>query len=159
MAVQPDPNQVTIGPTRFRVLAVAFVVGAMVGYTIVPLTEHFNATAPTIQWASVAVLAVIAVVLLTLAYSTYRTVHRERGLIEAHRAVNFLLLAKACSLTGSFVAGGYAGFGVQFLDQLDIVLPRERAIRSFSAAVASVAIVICALLLERACRVPSDPDD
>ncbi len=158
MADKIDPDQATIGPTRFRFLVVAFVLGALVGYTLVPLSEQLHGTAPTIQWTSVGVLAVIAVVLLALAYSTYRTLHRERRRMEPHRAVNFLMMAKACALVGGFLAGGYVGFGAQFIDQMDVVLPRERVIRSFAAAGASCAIVFCALLLERACRVPSDPE-
>jgi hypothetical protein len=42
---------------------------------------------------------------------------------------------------------------------MDIVLPRERAIRSFVAAGAGVLVVVCGLLLERACRIPRDPDE
>jgi sulfite exporter TauE/SafE len=94
-----------------------------------------------------------------LAYSTYRTVHRERRRIDAQRAVNLLLIAKASALTGALVAGGYVGFGLQFIDQLDVALPRERVIRSASAAVAGILIVVAGLLLERACRVPRIEDD
>jgi hypothetical protein len=159
LADQPDPTKATIGPTRFRFLGVAFVVGAILGYAIVPVSEHLNATAPMIQWDAVVVLGAIAAMLLALAYTTYRTVHRERRLIEPHRALNYLLLAKACSLMGSLVAGGYLGFGVQFLDQMDIVLPRERVLRSFSAAIAGAIVVVSGLLLERACRIPRDPDE
>jgi hypothetical protein len=159
VADPPDPTKVTVGPTRFRYLGVAFVLGAIVGYAIVPVSEHLNATAPMIQWDAAVVLAAIAAMLLVLAYTTYRTVHRERRLMEPHRALNYLMLAKACALMGALVAGGYLGFGSQFLDQMDIVLPRERAIRSFAAAAAGLLVVVCGLLLERACRIPRDPDE
>jgi len=159
LADPPDPTKATIGPTRFRVLAVAFAVGAVLGYTIVPVSERLNATAPMIQWDAVVVLAAIAAMLLALAYTTYRTVHRERRLIEPHRALNYLMLAKACALMGALVAGGYLAFGVQFLDQMDIELPRERVIRSFSAAAAAIVVMVSGLLLERACRIPRDPEE
>ncbi|MBA2560988.1 MAG: DUF3180 domain-containing protein [Propionibacteriales bacterium] len=159
MADQPGQSKGTIGPTRINTLVASFVLGAAAGYTLVPVSEWLNGTAPTIEWSSVAVLVVIAAVLLALAYSTYRIVHRDRARMEPQRAVNFLMLAKASALMGALVAGGYGGFGAQFLDQLEIALPRERVIRSVASAVASVAIVICALLLERACRVPRDPDE
>ncbi len=159
MADPPDPTKVTVGPTRFRYLGVAFVIGAVVGYAIVPVSEHLNATAPMIQWDAVVVLVAIAAMQFVLAYSTYRTVHRERRLMEPHRALNYLMLAKACALMGALVAGGYLGFGVQFVDQMDIVLPRERVIRSFAAAAAGAVVVVCGLLLERACRIPRDPDE
>jgi hypothetical protein len=159
LADQPDPSKVTIGPTRFRFLAAAFAVGAVLGYAIVPVSERLNATAPMIQWDAVVVLAAIAAMLLALAYTTYRTVHRERLLIEPHRALNYLMLGKACALMGALVAGGYLAFGAQFLDQLDIEAPRERVIRAFAAAIAAVVVVVSGLLLERACRIPRDPDE
>ncbi len=159
MALQSGPNQGTIGPTRIGLLALAFVVGAVVGYAFEPLVVLANGTAPRISVASVLLLVAIAAVLLALAYSTYRTIHRNKGRLEPYRAVNFLVLAKACALMGALVAGGYVGFGSHFLGEMDIALPRERVFRSAAAAVASVVIVISALLLERACRVPRTPDD
>jgi hypothetical protein len=131
VADPPDPTKVTVGPTRFRYLGAAFAIGAVVGYAIVPVIEHLNATAPMIQWDAVVVLVAIA-------------------------AMQF---AKACALMGALVAGGYLGFGVQFVDQMDIALPRERVIRSFAAAAAGAVVVVCGLLLERACRIPRDPDE
>lgn len=149
----------TVGPTRISVLAVLFTVGAVLGWALVPIAERLSNVAPRVQWTSVAALVAIAVILAVLAYSTYRTMHREGRLIEARRAVNLLLLAKASALAGALVAGGYVGFALQFVDELDVALPRERVIRSVSAAVAAVLIVVAGLLLERACRVPRIEDD
>jgi len=144
----------TVGPTRIAVLVVAFFVGAVLGWVLVSVTEHLNNVAPRVQWTSVAALVVIAALVSGLAYSTYRTVHREHRRIESQRAVNLLLIAKASALTGALVAGGYIGFGLQFFDSLDVALPRERVIRSACAAASAIAIAVAGLLLERACRVP-----
>jgi hypothetical protein len=148
----------TIGPTRFSTLAVAFVLGVLLGYAVVPVSELLDQTAPQVQWSAVGALVIIAGVVGVFAWSTYRTVHRLRQRVDTQRAVNFLMLAKASALAGAFVAGGYLGFGVNFLDDLDIALPRERVVRSLAAAVAGLAIVVAGLLLERACRVPDDDD-
>jgi len=107
----------------------------------------------------VTALSLVAVVLLAFAYSTYGAVHLDRTRIDPQRAVSLLLLAKASALVGAVVAGGYLGFGINFLGRLDVELPRERAIRALVAAVMGLAIVFSALLLERACRVPQDSDD
>ena len=149
----------TVGPTRISALAVVFVTGAVLGWALAPITEQLSGVAPRIEWTSVAALAAIAAIVAVLAYSTYRTLHRERRLIHAQRAVNLLLLAKASALAGALVAGGYIGFGLQFVDQLDVALPRERVIRAGCAAAAAVAIVVAGLLLERACRVPKIDED
>jgi hypothetical protein len=153
------PTQGTVGPTRLSVLAAIFICGGLLGYALVPITEQFNSSPPRIEWTSVGALVVIAGVLLVFAYTTYRTVHRDRRRMDATRAVNFLMLAKASALVGALVAGGYLGFALQFVDSLDVPLPRERFVRSLVCAVTGVVIVVSALLLERACRVPEDEED
>jgi len=154
-----DEERGTIRPTRLSNLLAVAVVGGVCGFALVPIATEVGGTAPRIEWTSVAILVAIALMLALLAYSTHRTVHRERRRIDPRRAVNLLLLAKAGALVGAFVAGGYLGFILHFVDSLEIPLPRERVIRGFSAAVAGVAIVISGVLLERACRVPTDSDD
>jgi len=155
----PDEERGTIRPTRLSNLLAVAVVGGVCGYAVVPIATEISGTAPRIAWTSVAILVAIALMLSLLAFTTHRTVHKERRRIDSRRAVNLLLLAKAGALVGAFVAGGYLGFILHFVDALDIPLPRERVIRGVSAAVAGVAIVISGVLLERACRIPKDPDD
>jgi uncharacterized protein DUF3180 len=134
-----------------------FVVGAVLGYGVVAVAVDTNGMAPRLQWSSVIGLLVIAALVGWFAYSTYRAVHRERRRIDAHRAVNLLLLAKASALAGALMAGGYVGFAVPFLDQLDVSLPRERVIRAGCGALCAVALVVTGVLLERSCRVPRMP--
>lgn len=154
-----EPNRGSVTPTRIAVLIVVFLLAGGLGYAIVPLSDALSGSAPQVQWSSVGALFVIAVVLFLLANSTHRTVHRERRHIDARRAVRLLLLAKASALTGAILAGGYLGFGLQFVNELNIPLPQQRVIRSVCAAIAAVLIVVAGLLLERACRVPKDKDD
>ncbi|MGI8887470.1 MAG: DUF3180 domain-containing protein [Nocardioidaceae bacterium] len=159
MAKQPEPPQGTVGLTSFATLAVAFAIGAVLGYGLVVVSEAVNGTAPVVEWSAVVGLVVVAVVVGGLAWTTYRSVHRDRQRIPAQRGVNLLMLAKASSIAGAVVAGGYVGFASHFLDNLDAFLPRERVLRSGCAAAAAVIIVVCGLALERACRVPIDTDE
>lgn len=155
----PPPG--SIGPTRFGHLLAVFLAGGLLGFGLARVSERLGA-APQIQWAAVYGLAAIAVVLFGLAFVTYRIVHRGLGRLDPHRAVNLLLLAKASALVGALLAGGYLGFGLQFVGQMDALLPRERVIRGVAAAAAGLVIMVAALLLERACRVPrrdNDPRD
>lgn len=158
MSESPEPPPGTLRPTRLSVLAAVFVVSALAGYVFVPVWEAAYVTAPRVEWPAVAALALIAGLLAVCAWTTYTTVQRDRRRMPSQRAVNLLLLAKASALVGAVVAGGYLGFGVNFVDQLEVPLPRERAIRACVAAVIGVTIVIFATLLERACRIPKDPD-
>jgi high-affinity Fe2+/Pb2+ permease len=159
LADDPNSEQGTIRPTRLSALALIFVVGGLLGWLLVPFSVAVNGVAPRIEWSSVGALVLIAALLLALANWMYRMVHKERRKVDAQRAVSFLLLAKASSVVGSVMAGGYTGFALHFVDQINVDLPRERVVHSVSAALAAVAIVIAGLLLERACRVPKDSDD
>jgi hypothetical protein len=157
---QKDPAPVgTVGPTRLSTLAAVFLVGGMTGYAFEQVAEEINGTAPKVEWTGVGALVIIAGILVVFAYTTYRTVHRDRRRMDASRAVNFLMLAKASALMGALFAGGYLGFALQFVTDLEYPLPRERFVRALVAAVTGVVIVVSALLLERACRVPKADDD
>jgi hypothetical protein len=140
------------------VLLACAVIGGLLGFLLVPVAEEVSGTAPRVEWTSTAVLVVIASIVLALAYTTHRTIHRERKRMDPRRAVNLLLLAKAAALAGAVFAGAYLGFALHFIDNMDVDLPRERVIRSASAAVASIVVMISGLLLERACRVPRGDD-
>ena len=76
-----------------------------------------------------------------VAWSTYRLLHRRHGRLEPHRAVNRLVLAKACALAGALVAGGYFGYALSWLGLTDAELARERVLHSVLAGVAGVALV------------------
>ena len=58
---------------------------------------------------------------------------------------------------GALLAGGYAGYALSWVG-IDSDLASQRMWRSVVAALAGVAIVVTAVLLERACRVRSDPE-
>lgn len=159
MAEDQTPPTGTVGPTRPSLLAMVFVVAAVVGFASVQLIEARSRAAPRIEWPAVAALALVAATLLAFAYSTYGIVHRDRARIDSRRAVSLLLLAKASALVGAVVAGGYLGFGLNFVGRLDVELPRERAVRALVAAAMGLGIVVSSLLLERACRIPKDSTD
>jgi hypothetical protein len=148
-----------VRPTSARLLVGAAVAGLLLGWVGGALLERTQGAAPTVPWTSASVLVLGAVMLGWAAWSTWRTVHRQRRWIDPNRAVSYLLLAKASSLAGALVAGAYVGFGALFLDDLSAPLPQERVLRAGVAAFAAVLVVVAALLLERACRVPKGPED
>lgn len=158
MAATPPSERPSVEPTSIRSLLALFVVGGVLGFAFARITTILNGSAPVIQWTSVIVLLAAAAIVLILANSTYRALHRERRLIDVQRAFRFLLLAKASSLVGAIVAGGYLGFAADFVNQLDVNLPEQRVIRSVCAAIAAVVLLVGGLLLERACRIPKDDD-
>lgn len=157
MADEPRPGR--LRPTSLKILAAAVGLGLVVGWFGGALLESMGGVVPNVPWSSVFLLLFAAAVLGATAWTTWRTIHRQRRWIEPHRAVNYLVLAKASALVGAMVVGAYVGFGARYLDALVAPLPQERVLRSAFAAGAAVLVVVTALLLERACRVPKTPED
>lgn len=145
--------------TSATALAGAGVLGLLLGSSVRPLVERAGGIAPAVPWLSVITLLFLAALLGALAFDTHRTLHVRHERMDPARAVALLVLGKACALAGAIVAGGYLGYGLSFLSSWEAALPRERVVRSGLVVLAAAAVAVTALLLERACRVPTDPDD
>jgi hypothetical protein len=154
----PEPTG-RVSTTPATTLAAAAVVGFVCGAAVRPLVERAGGIVPIVPWSAVVTLGFLAAVLGGLALGTHRTLHVRHERIEPSRAVALLVLAKASAIAGALVAGAYLGFGLSFLSSFEVALPRQRVVRSGFATLAAAAVVVTALLLERACRVPTDPDD
>lgn len=129
-------------------------VGLVGGWLIHPVTDRFG-NPPVVSWFQPLALFFLAALLATAAYGTHRTLHVRHERMEPQRAVNRLVLARACVVVGGLVAGGYFGYAVSWLG-VPAELGDERIVRSAVAGLAGVGIVVGALFLERACRVRSD---
>ncbi|KQY50283.1 MULTISPECIES: DUF3180 domain-containing protein [unclassified Nocardioides] len=143
-------------PTAAGALAACLTVGLVVGWAIRPLTQRYADSSPVVTWIQVLALFLVAAMLGATAWATHRTIAR-RQFLEPHRAVNRLVLAKACALVGALAAGGYAGYAVAWLG-LPAELADQRSLRSGIAAVGGGLMCGAALLLERACRVRDGGD-
>jgi hypothetical protein len=148
-------------PTSAAALAVAALVGLLVGGSVAPLFEAAGRQAPRVPWSGVLILVFLAAVLLALARTTWRTLRRPAGggrLIEPQRAVMLLALGRASALGGAALFAGYLAFALGFLGD-DARLPEERLVRGLLTALAAALVTAGGLLLERACRVPGGGDD
>lgn len=133
------------------------VVGLVAGWLLHPLAERVWGTAPIVTWAQPLALFLVAGILGATAWVTWRAVHVRRERLDPQQAVNRLVLARACAFVGALVGGGYLGYAVSWLGA-EAELASQRALRSGLGALAGLAIAVTGLLLERACRVRSDPD-
>lgn len=145
----------TLRPTSGALLALWAGVGLVGGWLLRPVAGALGGTAPLVSWSQPLALVLVAAVLGGTARLTWRALQVRHERIEPHRAVNRLVLARASALVGALVAGGYGGYAVSWLG-IGAELAGERVWRSLAAAVAGVAVVATALLLERACRVRPD---
>ena len=151
------PEEPHVVPTPFALLALCTAAGLTGGWALRPLTQRYAVSSPVITWLQVLAIFFVAVVLAAVAWSTRRTIAR-RHFLDPHRAVNRLVLAKACALVGALVAGGYAGYALSWVG-MAAELAEQRMIRSGVAAVAGLLMCGAALGLERACRVRQGGDD
>ncbi|EFQ83335.1 hypothetical protein HMPREF0063_11608 [Aeromicrobium marinum DSM 15272] len=134
-------------------------VGLVVGAGIPPLAMRLDRNAPLLSWGSVLVIAVAAAVVGLVAWNTWDTVHRQKKRVHHERGVLLLALAQASSRVGALFAGGYAGFALAFVDTIGTEFGQDRVVRGGVAVLASVGLLVAGLLLERACRLPSDDDE
>lgn len=145
--------------TPLRLLVGLLLLGGALGWSGVALFEALGQTVDRAPWSAAGGLAFFAALLLTGAWFMYDRVHRKHRPVDGVTAVRLLALAKASALVGALVAGVYAGVAIRFLPQFGMPDDRDRVVRAAVTAVAAVAVVVGALLLERACKVPRGPDD
>jgi hypothetical protein len=126
---------------------------------MVKAIESGGGVAPTVSWLTLVAWSFLAALLFVAARNTNQRVHVRRERIEPSRAVFLLMLGKASAFVGALCAGVYAGFALSFVNAVASSGPRNRVITAGVAAVISVLVVTAGLLLERACRVPEDPDE
>jgi len=154
-----EPSGGSVNLTPFRALVVAAVFGGLSGWLVVVTANAFDLIPPEVPWTAPIGLILVAALVGALAYATHQRIQVRRERIEPQRAVALLVLGKASALAGALVAGGYFGFALMFLARLDAAAPRDRVIRSAVAIVAGIVLCIVGLLLERACKVPTEPDE
>jgi hypothetical protein len=148
-----DPPQGRVRPTEPGPLVFAGVLGLVGGWAVRPLCLRLGYVEPDISLLSVGLLFFAAAIVGGSAYLTRRTVQRDRFALAHHQAVNRLVLGKACALVGALLIGAYVGYAVA---QLGVHSPAAdtRLWRSLVAAVGAASVMVTALLLEHACRVP-----
>jgi lysylphosphatidylglycerol synthetase-like protein (DUF2156 family) len=152
----PAPER-RLQPTSPATVGGSVMVGLVAGWLLHPIADRV-ASPPVVSWLQPIALFFVGAVLLATARATHRALHVRREYLEPHRAVNRLVLARACVVVGGLVAGGYAGYALSWLG-VPGELADDRILRSLVAAAAAVVIVVGALLLERACRVRKDHED
>jgi hypothetical protein len=148
-------------PTRLSTLATLAAVCALLGYL---LAELAYGELQVLPWFAPVSLLLLAVVELGMAKVVRDRLAGRRGRdgrprgrpLHPMQVARAAVLAKASSPTGAMLLGAYVGL-------LAYVLPDQARLRndvavSAVSALACLALIGAALLLERACRTPAEPD-
>lgn len=148
-------------PTRPGVLAGVAVVFATLAWGVLTVLDAVAGVVPAVPWLAAVTLFLLALALLAAAFSLRARLRGRPGTKPVHpiAAARMAALAKAASLGGTLVFGGYAGVCAFFLLDIDTAFDRDRAGASALAALASLGLVAAALFLERVCRLPEPPED
>lgn len=149
----PDPS---LRPTSVSMLVVAALAAAAVGWLVL---SSWYAEMPPLPWVPIVVLAALAVLEAFLAQNTSARIQRKPGAprVEPLAVARYVVLAKASSLAGALFAGFSAGL-LSWLALEPTKAATDDVPAAIGAVVTSLALAGAALWLERACRVPRQPD-
>lgn len=133
--------------------------GIIIGTLVRPVAGRMDMTPPQIGWSPAIMLFTIAVLIGGLAWSTWQSLHRKHERMTSDHGVKLLALSRSCLIVAGLFAGGYGGYALSFVPDLDTPLGSARVWHAASAAVAGVLLGVAALLLERACHIPGGDDE
>jgi hypothetical protein len=146
-------------PTRIGTLVTLLVCIAAVTWGVLQISVDRGATLPPLTWTAPAGIALIAVVVLATALGLRARLDQPAKRPHPLSMARMAVLGKASAHVGPIVGGLYAGYLLVLLPGLEISARRDRAVLCLVALLASVALSVAGLLLERACRVPPASTD
>ncbi|WP_405101298.1 DUF3180 domain-containing protein [Micromonospora sp. NBC_01412] len=153
-----DPERSRMGPTRISTLVVAGLAATAVAW--LAISGFYYEGFPRLPWLPVVTLAALAVLEAYAAANTRGRLQRKAGRdpVNPLLVARFVVLAKASALAGAIFAGWCAGLtGWLFVERTQAATEDRPA--AGAGLLASLALVAAALWLERACRVPEQPED
>lgn len=144
-------------PTRYPILAVILVVAAAVSFGVV---RFLYSSLPLLPWTMVPSLVLLALGELYTAQVTRARIQRRPGTkpVEPLVAARLAALGKASAHAAAAFAGVLGGLTLYLASSLEKPSPRRDFWVSGGTALAALALIVAALVLEHACRVPKDPN-
>lgn len=133
--------------------------GIIVGTLVRPLATRMEVTPPQTGWGPATMLFAFAALIGALAWSTWQSLHKKKERMTSDHGVKLLALSRSSLIVGGLFGGGYAGYALSFVPDVDTPLGSARVWEAGAAAVAGLLLVVAALLLERACRIPGGDDE
>ncbi len=114
---------------------------------------------PFVPWSAAAIIWSAAVAIGVAALVLRPRLRRAENAkpISPFAAARLAALALASSRTGALLAGGYLGYAVVVLGNLDTEYRRRALAVALVSALGSAALLGAGLLLERFCRLPPPP--
>lgn len=153
------PPRPGLTPTRPGNLFLAAIGTAVVAFILV---RRYFGDLPDVTWLAGLTMGGLAVVEGIAAHTTRaRIEHRPgAGVVNPLFVARLVVLAKASSVAGAIFAGAYGGIAAwALLERGRLVVADRNLAPALVGAAGALALMVAALVLERACRVPTRPDD
>jgi Protein of unknown function (DUF3180) len=141
-------------PTKPWTLMAIAVISAVAAWIVVRLT--FSSLAP-LPWTAVPALLLLAIGEFGFARNLGPRLHGHP--IQPMAVPRVVALAKASSAAAAVIGGLALGYLIYTLPSLSRPVPGHDAIAAAITSLASLALLLAALYLERACRAPKPPED
>ena len=145
-------------PTRWSTLLALLVVTGSLGWLLADRAYGDLVALPT---AAPVTAGLIAVFELGLSRVVWRKVRGDGAGRPMHplQVARAAALAKASSPAGALLGGFYGGFFVWVVRRTELRAAAHDAWVAGLSALSCLVLVVAALLLERACRIPPDRDE
>jgi hypothetical protein len=154
----PGPRT-PLQPVTGRALSIAAVIGLVAGWLVHRVVESVRDTPPVIGLLHPLILILVAAVTVGTAWITWRQVQVHHQRLDSHRAVNRLVLGRACALVGALLSGGYLGYAVSWLGLSGDPLAGTLIARGIVCAAAGAIMCAAGVWLEHACRIREDDEE
>jgi hypothetical protein len=159
MSQPPRTSEPRLRPTNPATLLVVGLAAVALSWLLV---SHYYGDIPNVPWLPAFTVFAIAIGEAVLARTTKARIDRRPGAapVQALAVARYVVLAKASSMAGSIFAGFYVGLLIWLLAQHGrLTAAGADIVPTAAGVVAALALIVAALLLERACRVPKRPEE
>lgn len=141
--------------TRARDLVVAGLIGLGAGWLLFQVSYASLPSLPTLAGSTLLILALVEV---GLAFWVRGMVRSARVVPDPIVVARVLALAKASSMLGALMAGGWLGAALYLLPRMAKEAPRDDLPSAMIGAVCAMILIAAALWLEQCCRTPDQED-
>lgn len=148
-----------VRPTTALSLTMLGGAGLVAGRLLRVVIDGFGGSPPRVGWSASLTLLLATIVLGWFAWNTWQSLHKRHERMTSDHGIKMLSLAKASAMVGALFAGGYFGYALAFIDAVNTPYGGERVLHGGLAGLAGLTMMIAALLLERALRVPGGKDE
>jgi Protein of unknown function (DUF3180) len=147
--------------TGVRTLVGWAAAGLVIGWLVARLIYVGRGEVIGVPLSAAVVLGVAGAALIYTALRTRARLEERSGTkrLPPLVAARLAALALAASRVGAVVGGGYAGYAGFLLPELTTAYRREVAFHCLLCVLGAVTVIIGAILLERALRLPEDIDE